>query len=158
MQNLSGCFHRHLAHERQCKGFKFLAEMFTAPFPGRRNPVNLSAVATPASWQRADDHAFLVEYVEMAPLHRFDMVVATDRLTTLGTLLRPQRIGLANTEHKSILRRLIFGAHNLPTRSKSQQLLKRLFRCHFLTQEYHQPSVYFPLKTSRNHKGFTDSQ
>jgi hypothetical protein len=141
---------RHLAHERQRKGFKFLAEMFTAPFPRRRDPIDLSAAAAPASRQRTHNHALLVEHVEVAPLHRFDMVMATHRLTAFGTLLRPKRFGLANTDYKSVLVCFIFGAHNLPTRPKSQQLLKRLFRCHFLTPEYHQPSGYFPLKTSRN--------
>src|SRR5262249_13057376 len=56
-----------------------LLKWFAAPFPRRRDPINLSAVAAPASWRRTHNHALLVEDVEVAPLHRFDMVIATHR-------------------------------------------------------------------------------
>src|SRR5437870_9818127 len=124
--------------------------MLAPPFPRRGHSINRSVLAAPASRQRAHNHALLVKYVQMPPLHRLNVVVAAHRLPALGALLRPQCFGLLDANHKRVALHFIVGADHFPAQPQSQQFLKRLFRCHFLADQLSRSPTYIPLKSSRN--------
>ena len=116
-QNLTRFLDGHLAHQRQGEGFEFLAKMFAAPFPRRSHPINFPILTALASRQRADNHALLIEDVEMPPLHRLDMIVTRHWMPVLGAFLRPNGFGFLHANHKCVLLRFILGAGHSPARS-----------------------------------------
>lgn len=63
----------------------------SCPLSRRGHTVLLAGVAKASLRQGTNDHALLVEDVQVRPLHRFDMVVAGLRGPVLGALLRQQR-------------------------------------------------------------------
>ena len=56
----------HLAHQGQSEGLELLGKQLAAPLPGRSHTVHLAVVATPSPRQHADDHALLVDDVEVS--------------------------------------------------------------------------------------------
>ena len=129
-EDLAGTLHGHLTHQGHCEGLEFLGEVLAATLPGRGHTVHLAVVATASSRQRTDDHALLVEDVEVPPLHRLDMVVAGHRGPGSGALLRPQLGRLLNLQHEGRRTCLKPRLHHTPGFAKPQQLSKRLLGCH----------------------------
>jgi hypothetical protein len=89
-KDVASTLDRHLPHQGQSEGLELLGKVLAAPLLGRSHTVHLDVIATPAPRQRADDHALLVEDIQMPPLHRLDMVVAGHRGSCPSTFLRPQ--------------------------------------------------------------------
>ncbi len=129
-EDLAGTLHGHLTHQGHGEGLELLDEVLAATLPGRCDSIDLAIVATAPSRQRTDDHAFLVEDVEVPPLHRLDMVVAGHRGTGAGALLRPQTIRLLDLQYEGRRTRLKPRLQHTPGFAKPQQLSKRLLGCH----------------------------
>src|SRR5665213_2491 len=104
--------------------------MFAPPFPRRRHAINRPVALALAARQRADDHAFLVEHVEMTPLHRFDVIITTHLLAAALAFFRPKSLGLFHANHKGLLLLFKFRSDHFPTLAQTQQLMKRFFWRH----------------------------
>ncbi len=82
-----------------------------------------------SSLQGTNDHALLVEDIEMKPLHRIDMVVAGDRAPGSGNLLRAHlesRFNLQDEPCGDCIKPCLDSSPSLP---KTLQLSKSFLRC-----------------------------
>jgi len=129
-EDLPGALHGHLAHQGQGKGLKLLGEMLAASLPGRSDTVHLAVVATASSRQRTNDHALLVEDVEVPPLHRLDMVVTGHLGASPSAFFRPQLGGLLDAQDERRGTGLEARFHHSPCLTKPQQLSKCFLGCH----------------------------
>ena len=150
-EDLAGTLQGHLSHQGHCEGLELLGEVLAATLPGRGHTVHLAVVATASSRQRTDDHALLVEDVEVPPLHRLDMVVASHRGPGSVALLRPQSSGLLNLQYEDRGTCLKPRLSHTPSFAKPQQLSKRLLRCHRQSSSCGRQAPPFPLEIARNH-------
>jgi hypothetical protein len=73
---------------------------------------------------------FLVEHVEMTPLHRLDVIITNDFLAATLAFFRPKPLGFCHANHKGLLLLLKFRSDHFPTLAQTQQLMKRFFGCH----------------------------
>jgi hypothetical protein len=129
-EDLTGTLHRHLPHEGQGECLEVLSAVLAAPLPGRGHSVHRAVVPTAAAGQREQDDAILVEDVQMAPLQRFDVVIAGHRGSCPRTLLRPQVRRFLHFQHERRGVRVKPCLHHTPGLTQPQQLSKRLLRCH----------------------------
>jgi hypothetical protein len=139
-QDRAGPLQGHLPHQGHGEGLELLGEVLAATLPGRCNTVDLAIVTTASPRQRTDDHALLVEDVEVPPLHRLDMVVTGHRGPGSIALLRPQRLRHLDLQHEGRATRL--KASLLSTPFLTKQLSRRLLQCHRLAPSCsHQASL-----------------
>ncbi len=149
-EDLAGPLHWHLPHKGHGEGLELLGEGLAAPLPRQGHTVNLAVVATASPRQGTDDHALLVEDVEVPPLHRFDMVVAGHRGPGARAFLRPQRGRILDLQHEGRRTCLKASLDYTPSLPKPQQLSKRLLRCHRRSSSRGLQAPPFPLEIARN--------
>jgi len=149
-EDLPGALHGHLAHQGQGKGLKLLGEVLAASLPGRSDTIHLAVVATAASRQRTNDHALLVEDVEVPPLHRLDMVVTGHLGASPSAFFRPQLGGLLDAQDERRGTGLEARFHHSPGFAKPQQLSKRLLGCHRPRSSCGRQAPPIPLEVTKN--------
>ena len=103
-------------------------QVLVEPFPGRGHSVHRAAVGAAPARQSTHDYPLFVEDIEVAPLHRFNVVVAGHRGSGARTLLRPQfrRLLYLQLKHRSFKPVL----HDAPSLTQTKQLSKLLLKCH----------------------------
>ena len=102
--------------------------MLAPSLPGRSHPVNLVVRGTSPPGQGTDNHALLVKDVEVPPLHRFDMIIASDFLLEHIALLLPELWGLLHRNYEGIVLLFERRADYSPGFPQSQQAMKYFFR------------------------------
>ena len=149
-EDLAGTLHGHLTHQGHGEGLELLGEVLAATLPGRGDSIDLAIVATASSRQRTDDHALLVEDVEMPPLHRLDMVVSGHLRPRPGAFLRPQLAALLCPQDERPGTGFEPRFHNSLRLPKPQQLSKCLLGCHRAESSCGRQAPRFPIETTRN--------
>ena len=94
--------------------------MLAPAFPRWSHSIDLAILLAQAARERADDHTFLIEDIEVSPLHRFDVIVARDPLLQTSALLWPELGRLLHRDHKGVVLLLELSADYFPRISESQ--------------------------------------
>jgi hypothetical protein len=148
---LAGPLHWHFTHQSYGGGLENLSEALAAAFPRHCHTVHLAVGATASPWLGTNDDALLVENVEVAPLHRLDMVVAGHPGPGARAFLRPQRGRLLDLQPEGRGACLKPSLRNTPCLTKPQQQSKRFLRCHRRSSSCgRQVPAPFPLEIARN--------
>jgi hypothetical protein len=97
----TGMLRGHLTHHGHGRGLELLNWVLGTAILRRSHTLQLAIFATTSSWQAKNDHALLVEDVQVPPLYRLEMVIVGHRGPGSINLFRPQRYRFFPLKHES---------------------------------------------------------